>query len=72
MSENHPLSKKKKNAFYVAKSNRIFKKNHKNIKEIYKVYRFNILKTPVIHSRSKFFIKMATSIHLLLILDDNG
>jgi hypothetical protein len=34
------------------KANRIFKKNHKNIKEMYKVYSLNTLKTPVIHRNS--------------------
>jgi hypothetical protein len=28
------------------KVNRIFKKNHKNIKKMYNINRFNILKTP--------------------------
>jgi hypothetical protein len=37
-----------KNAFYVNKANKILKKNHANMKEMYKVCRFNILKTPAI------------------------
>jgi hypothetical protein len=38
------------NAFFVDKANRIFKKIYNNIKEMSKVYNFNILKTPIIHN----------------------
>jgi hypothetical protein len=54
----------------VDKANRIFKNHHKNIiKEMYKVYRFSILKTPAIHRKSAIdqsmaFTKMTTIIHL--------
>jgi hypothetical protein len=52
ISDNHFFFKVKKIAFCVDKANRIFKENHKNIKELYKIGRFNILKTPAIHRNS--------------------
>jgi hypothetical protein len=56
--------------FIWIKASRIFKKNHNNIKEMYKVHSFNILKT-LNSTVDQWLFKDNNNIHLLSVLDVN-